>query len=242
MEFTAFAMAAALYEAAQPAFTSACASAIVIFSGVCAISNGMNSCQCFGRVRRPANSRRLYNGVAGNGVSKPKMGRPGGQVWTSFKVLSATPVVSLSIPKIKEVMAVDVADGQPLEHGSILARLVEAFVDAGEIRRVDGFHTDEDPLTAGSGNQVDELLIAKEVGADLRHPMDLGTGRDDVSQQRFGAFGIDGEIVVDKKDGDLASFTFCARFQQQEFVDNALICRNRMESPKKPVTVQNSQP
>jgi hypothetical protein len=43
--------------------------------------------------------------VAGKGVSWPKTGRPGGHARISRSVRSATPVVSLSIPKMKEVMA-----------------------------------------------------------------------------------------------------------------------------------------
>src|SRR6266446_2473531 len=78
---------------------------MLIFSGVWAIAKGMNSCQCFGRVSRPAASSFLYRGVAGRGVIKPKIGSPGGQLRISLSVRSATPGVSLSMPKIKEVMA-----------------------------------------------------------------------------------------------------------------------------------------
>src|ERR1700730_11311662 len=98
-------MASGLYDFDQPYFTSAWASSMVIFSGVWAMGNGMNSLQCFGRVRRPAAYNLLYNGVAGSGNIKPKIGNPGGHVRISCKVRSATPVVSLSIPKIKDVIA-----------------------------------------------------------------------------------------------------------------------------------------
>src|SRR2546429_1796364 len=74
---------------------------MLIFSGVWAIAKGMNSCQCFGRVSRPAASSFLYRGVAGRGVIKPKIGSPGGQLRISFSVRSATPGVSLSMPKIR---------------------------------------------------------------------------------------------------------------------------------------------
>ena len=53
--------------------------------------------------------------------------------------------------------------------------------------------------------------------------MDLRVGRDDISQQRFRAFDIDGEIVVDEKDGDLTAFFFGAGFQEEEFVDDAFV-------------------
>src|SRR5256884_1222828 len=78
---------------------------MLIFSGVWAIAKGMNSCQCFGRVSRPAASSFLYSGVAGRGVIKPKIGSPGGQLRIPYRVRSATQGVSLSMPKIKEVMA-----------------------------------------------------------------------------------------------------------------------------------------
>src|SRR5207249_1440159 len=78
---------------------------MLIFSGVWAIAKGMKSCQCFGRVSRPAASSFLYRGVGGRGVIKPKIGSPGGQLRISFSVRSATPGVSLSMPKIQEVMA-----------------------------------------------------------------------------------------------------------------------------------------
>jgi len=48
--------------------------------------NGTKSSQCLGRVSRPAASSLLYKGVAGNGVSRPKIGKPGGQVRTCCKV------------------------------------------------------------------------------------------------------------------------------------------------------------
>jgi len=50
---TTFPMACGLYDAAQRLRTSRCASSMVIFKGVCAIANGINSCQCFGRVSLP---------------------------------------------------------------------------------------------------------------------------------------------------------------------------------------------
>ena len=57
-------------------------------------------------------------------------------------------------------------------------------------------------------NQVDQFLVAQQVGADLRHPMHLRFGGDNVAQQRFGALDVDGEIVVDEKYGNLARFAF----------------------------------
>ena len=97
-------------------------------------------------------------------------------------------------------------------------------------------------LPPDSGDQVHEFFVAQQVGADLRDPVDLRVGGDDVTQQRFGSFDVDCKIVVDEEYGNLAVLAFRASFQLQQFVHDAFIVRKRMESPKKPVTVQNSQP
>ncbi len=41
---------------------------------------------------------------------------------------------------------VNVALGEPLEHGGVLTRFVEALVHVGQVRRINGLHADEDPL------------------------------------------------------------------------------------------------
>src|SRR5260370_26073295 len=114
----------------------------------------------------------------------------------------------------------DVALGEALEGGGGLTGLVEAFVDVFEVGGVDGLHADEDPLAAGGGDEVDEFFIAQEIGADLRDPVDLGVGGDDVAEEGLGALDVDGEIVVDEEDGDLAALAACACFQEQEFLEN----------------------
>ena len=68
-----------------------------------------------------------------------------------------------------------------------------------------------------------EFFVAQQVGADLRDPVNLRLGGDDVFEQRLGALDVDGEIVVDEEDGDLAFFFAGARFQHQQFVDDALV-------------------
>src|SRR5215471_10048407 len=78
---------------------------------------------------------------------------------------------------------INVALGEPIEHDTILAWLVEAFLYVGKVGRIDGFHPDEDPLASGGGNQIHQLLIAQQIGADLRDPMHLRVSSDDVSQQ-----------------------------------------------------------
>src|SRR4029077_3598287 len=118
---------------------------------------------------------------------------------------------------------VDVALGQAFEHGGVFFRLVEAFVDVFQVYRIDRLHTDEDPFAAGGGDEVDEFLIAQEVGADLGDPVYLRAGGDDVAEQGLSAFEVDGEIVVDEEDGDLAAFFAGSRLQKKEFVDHTFV-------------------
>ena len=110
-----------------------------------------------------------------------------------------------------------------MQDGGVFAGLIKTFIDVGEIGGVDGLHADENPFAAGLGDEVDKFFVAQKIGADLRDPMDLRVGGDDVSQQRFRAFDIDGEIVVDEKDGDLTAFFFGAGFQEEKFVDDAFV-------------------
>ena len=49
-------------------------------------------------------------------------------------------------PENKRRDGINVTLGQPLEHGGILARFVEALVYVGKVGRVDGLHANEDPL------------------------------------------------------------------------------------------------
>ena len=64
-----------------------------------------------------------------------------------------------------------------------------------------------------TGDEVDKFFVAQKIGADLRHPVHLRVRCDDVAQQRFGALGVDGKIIVNKKHRDLAAFFPRARFQ-----------------------------
>src|SRR5882724_1114334 len=49
---------------------------------------------------------------------------------------------------------VNVALGQALEYGGVLAGFIEAFVDVGEIGGVDGLHADENPFATARGDEV----------------------------------------------------------------------------------------
>src|SRR5208282_3159020 len=118
---------------------------------------------------------------------------------------------------------VNISLGEAIEHRGIFLRLVEAFVYVFQIRGIDRFHADKDPLAARGGDQVDEFLIAQQVGADLRHPVQLRAGGDNIPQQRLGALEVDGEIIVDEEHGNLAALLASPRLQQQKFIDDALV-------------------
>src|SRR6266446_7069670 len=62
---------------------------------------------------------------------------------------------------------IHVSLGEPLEHGGILTRLVEALVYVRQVRGINRLHADEDPLTARSCNKVHEFLVTQQIRADL---------------------------------------------------------------------------
>src|SRR5208283_4352999 len=97
------------------------------------------------------------------------------------------------------------------------------FVYILQVGGIDRLHADEDPLAAGGGDEVDQFLVAQQVGADLGHPIQLRAGGNDIAQQGLGALEVDGEIVVYKKDRNLAALFPGARLEQQEFVDDAFV-------------------
>ena len=101
--------------------------------------------------------------------------------------------------------------------------MLKPLLTAGEVRGIDGLHADEDPFAAGGRDEVHEFGVAQKIGADLGDPMDLGAGADDVAQKRFGAFDVDGEIIVDEEDGNLAAFASRAGFQQEQFIHDAFV-------------------
>src|SRR5260370_1105920 len=85
--------------------------------------------------------------------------------------------------KNKRGDGINVAPGKPLEHGGILTRLVETLVYVGQACRIDGLPSDKDPLSAAGRNEVHELLVTQEIGADLSDPVNLATACDDGAQQ-----------------------------------------------------------
>jgi hypothetical protein len=48
-------------------------------------------------------------------------------------------------------------------------------------------------------NEVNEFLVAQEVGADLGNPVHLCASGDDISQQRFRPLDVDREVASMKK-------------------------------------------
>src|SRR5258707_13459181 len=53
--------------------------------------------------------------------------------------------------------------------------------------------------------------------------MNLGAGSDNVAQQGFRAFNVDGEIIVDEEDGDLTAFAIGASFEEEQFIHHAFV-------------------
>src|SRR6266705_3130448 len=53
--------------------------------------------------------------------------------------------------------------------------------------------------------------------------MNLGAGGDNVAQQGFGAFNVEGEIIVDEEDGNLTAFALGASFEEEQFIHHAFV-------------------
>src|SRR5260370_16181274 len=49
---------------------------------------------------------------------------------------------------------INVALGEPLKHGGILTRFVEALVYVSKVRGINRFHADEDPISSRGGDEV----------------------------------------------------------------------------------------
>src|SRR5256885_7524019 len=72
------------------------------------------------------------------------------------------------MPKIKDGVVETFGLGEPLEHGGMLARFVEALVYVGEVCRVDGLHADEDPtnladVTKGFNNPGEYAAVLQRL-------------------------------------------------------------------------------
>src|ERR1051325_5145198 len=105
----------------------------------------------------------------------------------------------------------------------VLAGFTKILVYVGHIRGIDRLHADENPLTTGFSDEINEFFVAQQVGADLGAPRQLGAGGDDVPQQRLRAFGIDSQVVVDEEDCNLTALFARARLEPQEFVNHTLV-------------------
>src|SRR5712692_1870330 len=166
----------------------------------------MNSCQCLGRVRRPAFSSRLYSGVAGKGVSRPKIGRPGGQVRTCSRVRSAAPTVSLSMPKINDVMAYTLRCASRSSTAAYSPGLLNPLFTSFRL--------------AGS---MDSMPIKIHLPPEAAIRSTSSSSRNKLAQQRLRTLDVDGEIIVDEENRHLALLAAGAGLQQQQFVHHALI-------------------
>ena len=146
------------------------------------------------------------------------------------------------MPKINDVIAYTLRCASRSSTAAYSPGLLKPLFTICKVGWVDRLHADEDPLAARRRNQIDQFLIAQQIGADLRHPMHLRFRGNDVAQQRFRALHVDGEIVVDEEHRNLAALAFARAFSSSSSFTTLSLVRKRIESPKNPVTVQNSQP
>ncbi len=119
--------------------------------------------------------------------------------------------------------SVDVSPGEPVEHGAILRRLIEALIYVRQIHRINRLHTNENPLTVRRSDQIYQLLVAQKVGANLSDPWQLCIRGDDIAQERFGAFDVNGKVVIDEKDYYLTAICAGMLLEPQKFVHHALV-------------------
>ena len=90
-----------------------------------------------------------------------KYREPGGPGFNLFKRAFGDAARIVVHAKNKGRNGVHIARRQPAQDFGVLARFVEVLVHIGEIGGVNRFHTDENPLTAGLGNQVHQLFVAQ---------------------------------------------------------------------------------
>src|SRR6266404_6202586 len=202
----------------------------------------MNSCQCFGPVSRPAASSLLYRGVAGSGVIKPKIGSPGGQERISLRVRSATPGVSLSMPKITEVMAKTLRRASRSSTTAYSPGLLKPFFTSARLAG----SMDSIPMkihlppaaairsTSSSSRSRLALIWATQCTCALAAMM--SRSNDFVRFTLMAKLSSMKNTAIWPPSSRARAFSSSSSFTTLSFV------RKRMESPKNPVTVQNSHP
>src|ERR1044071_9259107 len=126
-------------------------------------------------------------------------------------------------PEDERSDGVNVMPCETVKNSRVLAGFTKILVYVGHVRGVNRLHANENPLTTGFGDEINEFFVAQQVGADLGYSRQLGAGGDDVPQQRLRAFGIDGQIVVDEENCDLTALFAGARLEPQEFLNHTLV-------------------
>src|SRR3989442_9327253 len=138
---------------------------------------------------------------------------------------------------------VDVAPGQRLEPPGVFARLIEALLDAGQIGRVQRLHADENPFAAGIGairsiSSSSRSRLALICATQLiSAPAPMIARRSDLVR-----FTLMAKLSSTKKTAILPLLARARSFSISISCTMLSLVRNRIESPKKPVTVQNSHP
>src|SRR4029077_14748005 len=119
---------------------------------------------------------------------------------------------------------------------------IKSFIHVLQIYRIDRLHADKDPFTSGGSDQINQFFVAQ------RFALICAT-------QKTWAFA-----AMMSRSSDLVRLTLMAKlssmkktaiwppslraraFSSSNSLTTLAFVRNRMESPKNPVTVQNSQP
>src|SRR2546428_4958979 len=178
---------------------------------------------CFGPVQSPGGRKSFVKRRRRQGREQAKDGQPWGPSADLLQRPLRDPGCVVVHAEDEGGDRINIALGEPLEHGCILTRLVEPLVHARKVCRVDGLHADENPLAARGGNEVNQSFVPQQISADLSDPVHLRVGGDNVAQQRLRALDIDGKVVVDEKNGDLTPLAPGPRFQQQQLIHDAFV-------------------
>jgi len=119
--------------------------------------------------------------------------------------------------------------------------LLNALFYVSKVGRIDGFHSDEDPLASRGRDQINEPPIAQQMALIWATQCTCALAAI-MSAAMICALYVDGKIVVDEKIRNLAALSRARAFSSKSSFTTLSLVRKRMESPKNPVTVQNSHP
>src|SRR5713226_4866553 len=136
----------------------------------------------------------------------------------------------------------NVAPGEPVEHHGIFTWLVEAFFYGSKVGRIDGFHSDEDPFASCGRDQINELLIAQQIGVIWATQCTCALAAMMSRSNDFVRFTLMAKLSSMKNTAIWPPSSRARAFSSKSSFTTLSLVRKRMESPKNPVTVQNSHP